>query len=750
MDPPKRADPNQGDKPPPPPDPMLFATIDLAKSKTEPSVQIVNGFKLLKRIGSGSFAEVWQGESQGGFPVAVKRIIRPLEDEEAQREQQSLQTIKKLRHMFLLQTIDAFVHQNQLFVVMELADGTLRDRMKQCQQKGMTGIPLGELLTYFRESAEALDYMHGQNLFHRDIKPQNILLLHGHAKVADFGLATLLQSQKMLSSATGSGTPAYMAPEVWSGKISRNTDQYSLAATYAEQRLGRWAISGQDMMSLMVAHVEGKVDLTGLPDAEQTVIRKALSRDPAQRYESCLAFVHTVEESLGDQLGARPGRVRFRPPTTTNLPAGASKQVPGTATTPDGYTHADGGLSPTATLAASKTLPLRPARRWWPFVLLALLFLGIGGAAAWYVAHRYAIPPQAGLAAYALVVPPNRTLHAGEVRKLTIAVERRGYSGPIDLSALDLPPGCEMEQKSIAPNESSIDLKLRVAPDAVPVSDHPVRIQAEADGATEEKSLRLTIEPCWYRFEKNWHKAPDGQLEEHDNNRVYYSRIEVQREGLPVPVRFVLVPQTNAGDPRTFYIMEDKVWLDLFKAFAVKPAAPLKSMAWKDPPINQEGDCPVMGVAAAADAQQFARWLGGELPTTREWDKALGRFEKPRPASPYQGVFKPGGVAVGLTAPMKRGAARQDIGRFSTHDMAGNGREWTSTIAGDDQGIRASNLDKLGEFEFLNVRGKMWNSPQPLSFEEIEKEPESKPALPAKGLPVDNTIGFRVVLELDS
>src|SRR5262249_24055935 len=158
---------------------------------------------------------------------------------------------------------------NQLFVVMELADCTLRDRMKHCQQKGMPGIPLGELLTYFREAAEALDYMHAQNLFHRDIKPQNILLLNGHAKVADFGLATLLQSQKMLMTATGSGTPAYMAPEAWQSKVSRHTDQYSLAATYAEQRLGRWAIRGEDMMTLMVAHLQGQIDLAGLGEAEQ-------------------------------------------------------------------------------------------------------------------------------------------------------------------------------------------------------------------------------------------------------------------------------------------------------------------------------------------------------------------------------------------------------------------------------------------------------------------------------------------------
>src|SRR5262249_11647377 len=225
------------------------------------------------------------------------------------REMQSLESIKKLRHMFLLQTHDAFVVDNQLFVVMELADGTLRDRMKQCEQKGLTGIPLAELLGYFREAAEALDYMHGQKIYHRDIKPQTILILNGHAKVADFGLATLHDSQKMLMTATGSGTPAYMAPEVWQSKISRHTDQYSLAAAYAEQRLGRWAFRGQDLMSLMVAHIQGQADLEPLPAAEQAVIRKALSREPNDRYPSCTAFVHALEEALGPQLAASNARI---------------------------------------------------------------------------------------------------------------------------------------------------------------------------------------------------------------------------------------------------------------------------------------------------------------------------------------------------------------------------------------------------------------------------------------------------------
>jgi serine/threonine protein kinase len=206
-----------------------------------------------------------------------------------------------LRHNFLLQTHAYFPLDDRLLIVMDLADGSLRDRLQACRAEGKTGIPMEELLTYFREAAEALDFLHDKQVQHRDIKPDNILLLGRHVKVADFGLARLQRGQSMNSTAS-SGTPAYMAPEVWENKVHFHSDQYSLAATYVELRLDRRLYPSDSLAAMMVDTLQATPDLAPLDKAEQQVLHRALAKDPTKRYRSCLEFVDALAQSSGNRL----------------------------------------------------------------------------------------------------------------------------------------------------------------------------------------------------------------------------------------------------------------------------------------------------------------------------------------------------------------------------------------------------------------------------------------------------------------
>jgi serine/threonine protein kinase len=276
-------------------------------SMTDRHLQISGGYRLVERIGTGSFGEVWRAEAPGGFPAAIKIIFRPLDSQEAQRELQSLELIKNLRHPALVATQAFWSVEDRLHIVMELADASLRDRLQECRRAGGQGIPVEELLRYFREAAEGLDYLHSQKVLHRDVKPENILLVQGHAKLADFGLARM-QSQAT-STATGVGTPLYMAPEVFRSKVGPRSDQYGLALSYAELRLDRQLVGGVNLMAIMFEHLEKTPDLAPLPPAEQEVLRKALSKDPEQRYPTCLAWYQDLEEAV-----ARSGAVVWRVP----------------------------------------------------------------------------------------------------------------------------------------------------------------------------------------------------------------------------------------------------------------------------------------------------------------------------------------------------------------------------------------------------------------------------------------------------
>jgi formylglycine-generating enzyme required for sulfatase activity len=276
----------------------------------------VEGYRVLELIGRGEFGEVYRAYAPGGVLVALKRVSRSLADKNTQRELSALDKIRELRHPFLLQTHSFQSYEDRLIIVMELADGSLQDRFEAARARGLPGIPVAELLNYFAEAAEALDFLHEQKLAHRDIKPQNLLHLKGHAKVADFGVlrAQENQSERTLSA----GTPLYMPPEMWNGSVSVHSDQYSFAVTWYEMRTGRRIITGQSLLEVAHQHCLQTPDLEGVSEAERQVLLRGLAKEPEKRFPSCVAFVQALRQAVegtapaparrGSRHGLRAGR----------------------------------------------------------------------------------------------------------------------------------------------------------------------------------------------------------------------------------------------------------------------------------------------------------------------------------------------------------------------------------------------------------------------------------------------------------
>ena len=238
-----------------PNDPTAPAPAAPAAAEPLPPADILPAdlqYKLIRRIGHGAYGEVYEAEAPGGVRVAVKRILRSIDHPAGRSELEALEAMKTVSHPFLLQTQAYWVYRDQLIIVMELAEGSLADRIESYKEKGQPGVPPEELIPYFDQAAEALDYLHGQNVSHRDIKPQNLLYLKGYAKVADFGLARV-HEHTQTSVGEHIGTPMYMAPEAWGKRISLHSDQYSLAATYVTARLGRGVFPSDLVYELALA-----------------------------------------------------------------------------------------------------------------------------------------------------------------------------------------------------------------------------------------------------------------------------------------------------------------------------------------------------------------------------------------------------------------------------------------------------------------------------------------------------------------
>ena len=199
-------------------------------------------------------------------------------------------------------------------------------------------------------------------------------------------------------------------------------------------------------------------------------------------------------------------------------------------------------------------------------------------------------------------------------------------------------------------------------------------------------------------------------------------------------VEFHLVAKGRDGGPGDFYIMKDKVSIRLYRKFA--EARPLQTEA--DLKAGADVRLPMMGMTAQ-EAYDYAQWLGGivpqdssstakasyggpirvDLPTSNQWDKAAGLFDRAGREGPYLKTWAglPGEIAIARTGPMPVGTATHDKSWCECRDMAGNGFEWTrSAVTGEPIPFPLP----PGASRSIELRGQPYDSEQPLRFVDLE------------------------------
>ena len=243
----------------------------------------VPGYRLVRKLGEGGVGEAWEAIAPGRVHVALK-FIR-LDSALARPELRSLDVIRDIRHPHLLDVQFTVQVEDHLVVAMPLCDKSLKDRLGECQGEGLPGLPLDELLGYMGEMAGAIDFLNEPRhpsadgalvgVQHRDIKPQNVFLVGGSTRLADFGLAKGVVAGS--GDHSGCMTPHYAAPELIEGRISPWSDQYSLAVTYVQLRTGQLPFRGP-VAEVLLRHLQGEPDLSGLPAEECATVARALAK----------------------------------------------------------------------------------------------------------------------------------------------------------------------------------------------------------------------------------------------------------------------------------------------------------------------------------------------------------------------------------------------------------------------------------------------------------------------------------------
>jgi len=258
------------------------------------------GYRLIRLLGQGGFAEVYLGEHiHLGFQVAIKVLHTRLIAREQEQFLQEARVIAALNHPSIVRVLDCGVERGVPFLIMTYAP---RGSLRQLYPEGAR-LSLIDILSYVNPIASALSYAHGQKLIHRDIKPENILLGVGkEVLLSDFGLAVVSSSSVVPETKAIAGTVAYMAPEQIMGKPRAASDQYALGVVVYEWLCGELPFDGT-FLETCTQHLYAPPSslcerVSGLSPALENVVLKVLAKEPYQRFASVQEFADALGECV--------------------------------------------------------------------------------------------------------------------------------------------------------------------------------------------------------------------------------------------------------------------------------------------------------------------------------------------------------------------------------------------------------------------------------------------------------------------
>jgi len=270
----------------------------------------IDRYEIRERLGTGGMARVYKAwDTNLERLVAIKILHEHLADDPMfkQRFEREAKFIASFNHPNIVQVYDYSVMEREgiplCYMVMSFIPGkTLRDVLEEAQANGQR-LPPNQVRDIVNDLTAAIGYAHARGMVHRDVKPGNVILNeHGRAVLTDFGIARMVQSNRLTADGVSTGTPIYMSPEQASGQPGdTRSDLYALGIIVYEMLTGRPPFVDDTSLAVMLKHLN-----TAPPPPSEFIateqyndfMRVTQAKDPAHRYQTVEEFAEAFRATF--------------------------------------------------------------------------------------------------------------------------------------------------------------------------------------------------------------------------------------------------------------------------------------------------------------------------------------------------------------------------------------------------------------------------------------------------------------------
>ncbi|CAK8543375.1 unnamed protein product [Lathyrus sativus] len=246
----------------------------------------IDDFEVLKVVGQGAFAKVYQVRKKGTSEIFAMKVMRKdkiMEKNHAEYMKAEREILTKIEHPFIVQLRYSFQTKYRLYLVLDFVNGG--HLFFQLYHQGLFREDLARI--YAAEIVSAVSHLHSKGIMHRDLKPENILMdVDGHVMLTDFGLAK--QFEESTRSNSMCGTLEYMAPEIILGKgHDKAADWWSVGVLLFEMLTGKPPFCGGNREKIQQKIVKDKIKLPGYLSSEAHALLKGLLQKEAPKRLGC-------------------------------------------------------------------------------------------------------------------------------------------------------------------------------------------------------------------------------------------------------------------------------------------------------------------------------------------------------------------------------------------------------------------------------------------------------------------------------